>query len=382
MSALHIYAEKPVQKKSADAAFIIALIMLLGLGLVTLYSSSSSYALRVFGDQLYFIKIQLISCGVGLAALIVCAYIDFTFLRKMLPVFVIGCFVLCLLTFIPGIGVERNGARRWIRVPFLSTFQPSELAKIAVIVFLANIFDKKKDRMDEPMVSVFPASVGMFCFIIIIFLQDDFSTAFFVMVISLSVFFMAGIKLYWFIAFCAFSLPIILLFIFTETYRVNRLIAFFKPGYDLHGINYQITAAKKAISAGGFWGEGFGTGLQKVAGIPEVQADFIFAGWAEGMGFFGVILFFALIALFAWRGFHIAFTCKDRFASFTAFGLTVSILFQTLMNCGVVCGALPSTGIPLPFFSSGGSSLLITLIMCGLIINVSKIEKGTEMQYE
>ncbi len=382
MSAISIYAEKPVCKNSADASLIIAIIMLLGLGLVTLYASSSSYALRVFGDSLYFIKRQIISCIIGLAGCIFFSYIDIGFLRRMLPLLVIGTLFLCLLTFLPGIGVERNGARRWIRIPFLSTFQPSELAKIAVILFLANLFDKKQDRMDEAFVSVFPAAVGMFSFILIVFLQDDFSTAFFILLISLSVFFIAGVKLYWFFAFCLFSLPIIVLFIFTESYRVNRLIAFFKPGYDLHGVNYQITAAKRAISAGGFWGEGFGTGLQKVTGIPEVQADFIFAGWVEGMGFFGVILFFALIGLFVWRGFHAAFTCKDRFCSYAAFGLTASILLQTLMNCGVVSGALPSTGIPLPFFSSGGSSLMITLIMCGLIINVSKIEKGTEMLYE
>ncbi len=236
--------------------------------------------------------------------------------------------------------------------------------------------------MDEAVVSVLPAAVGMFSFILIVFLQDDFSTAFFILLISLIIFFMVGVKLYWFFAFCAFSLPIIILFIFTESYRVNRLIAFLKPGFDMHGLNYQITAAKRAISAGGFWGKGFGTGLQKVAGIPEVQADFIFAGWAEGMGFFGILLFFLLVALFVWRGYYIAFSCKDRFCSYMVFGLTSSILIQILMNCGVVCGALPSTGIPLPFFSSGGSSLMVTLIMCGLIINVSKIEKGTEMHYE
>lgn len=382
MSALNISVEKPIKKTAADASFIVAVIMLLGLGLVTLHAASSGYALRVFGDSLYFLKRQLLSCAIGLIGLIVFAFIDMNFFRKYLPVFVIGTLVLCVLTYIPGIGVERNGARRWIQVPFVSTFQPSELAKIAVIVFLANLFDKKKNKMDDASVTVLPAVIGMFSFVLIVFLQDDFSTAFFIMLISLVVFFIAGVKLYWFIAFCLFSLPILFLFIFTEPYRVNRLIAFFNPRYDLHGLNYQITAATKAISAGGFWGEGFGVGLQKVSGIPEVQADFIFAGWAEGMGFVGVILFFLLVILFAWRGFAVALRCQDRFSSYTAFGLTASIVIQTLMNCGVVSGALPSTGIPLPFFSSGGSSVIVTLIMCGLIINVSKFEKVTEMVYE
>ena len=148
MSAISIYAEKPVQKNAADAPLIVSIIILLGLGLVTLYASSSSYALRVFGDSFYFIKRQLISCIVGLIGLFVCSSISLNFIKKMLPVFVIGTFILCLLTFFPGIGVERNGARRWIRIPFISTFQPSELAKIAVVLFLANIFDKKKDRME------------------------------------------------------------------------------------------------------------------------------------------------------------------------------------------------------------------------------------------
>ena len=185
-------------------------------------------------------------------------------------------------------------------------------------------------------------------------------------------FYIAGIKLGWVLGFCVFSLPIVILFIFTESYRVKRLIAFFNPEQYSHGVNYQINASQRAISNGGILGEGFGSGLKKVTGIPEAQADFIFAGWAEAMGFLGVIIFFCLIIYFAFRGYKIAFRCEDKFRSFAVFGIITSIVLQVLLNCGVVCGALPATGIPLPFFSSGGSSLIITLLMCGVVINISK----------
>jgi cell division protein FtsW len=371
-----IFAEKSSSSQSVDTGFVVAVILLLGLGLVTLYASSVSYAVKAFDDSLYFVRRQLISAGIGLFLLILFSIIDLSFVRKLLPVIFIGTIVLCILTFLPFIGVERNGARRWIKVPVLGTFQPSEIAKFSVVLFLANFFAKKHDVLKESGFNIAPAVFGLFFTVLLVFLQDDFSTAFFIMVVGLSLFFIAGIKLGWFLGFCVFSLPIVILFIFTESYRVKRLIAFFNPEQYSHGVNYQINASRRAISAGSFWGEGLGGGLKQVTGIPEVQADFIFAGWAEGMGFLGVIFFFALLIFFAWRGYNIAFRCEDKFRSYTAFGLVTCIILQTLLNCGVVCGALPATGIPLPFFSSGGSSLIVTLLMCGVIINISKFDNN------
>lgn len=371
-----IFAEKSSSSQSVDTGFVVAVILLLGLGLVTLYASSVSYAVKAFDDSLYFVRRQLISAGIGLFLLIFFSIIDLSFVRKLLPVIFIGTIVLCILTFLPFIGVERNGARRWIKVPVLGTFQPSEIAKFSVVLFLANFFAKKHDVLKESGFNIAPAVFGLFFTVLLVFLQDDFSTAFFIMVVGLSLFFIAGIKLGWFLGFCVFSLPIVILFIFTESYRVKRLIAFFNPEQYSHGVNYQINASRRAISAGSFWGEGLGGGLKQVTGIPEVQADFIFAGWAEGMGFLGVIFFFALLIFFAWRGYNIAFRCEDKFRSYTAFGLVTCIILQTLLNCGVVCGALPATGIPLPFFSSGGSSLIVTLLMCGVIINISKFDNN------
>lgn len=381
MKSSIVFAEKSNYSQHADTGFIVSILLLLGLGLVTLYASSVSYASRAFGEPLYFIKRQLLSCGVGIFLLILFSLIDLDFIRKLLPYICIGAFVLCILTFIPGIGVERNGARRWIKMPVLGSFQPSEFVKFTVILFLANLFDKKHSRMDDASVSIVPAIIGLFAYVLIVFLQDDFSTAFFIMLIGLSIFFIAGVKLRWFVGFCVFSIPIVFLFIFTESYRVLRLIAFFNPSEYSHSVNYQINASCRAISAGSIWGEGFASELERIKSVPEAQADFIFAGWTEAMGFIGVILFFVLLGYFAWRGYSIAFKCADKFRGFTAFGIITSIVLQSLINCGVVCGALPSTGIPLPFFSSGGSSLIITLLMCGVVINISNFDNNKVENY-
>lgn len=377
-----VFAQKSYNTHHADPGFVISLILLSGLGLVSLYFSSAGYAMRAFGDELYFVKRQFISFAVGFVFLAVMSVVSFDFLRKLLPYIYIGTLILCLMTFLPYIGVERNNARRWIRFPLIGTFQPSELAKFAVILFLANWFDKHGDKLNDSSFGIWQVVIGLFSVVLIVFLQNDFSTAFFIMVIGLSMLFIAGLKISWFIGFCVFSLPIVILFIFTKTYRVNRLIAFFNPEKYSHGANYQVNAAGRAIASGRFFGDGFGGGIKRIDSVPEAQSDFVFAGWAESMGYLGVILFFALVLYFAYRGFVIAFRCKDKCRSYTAFGIVTSIVLQILLNCGVVVGALPSTGIPLPFFSSGGSSVITTLLMCGVVINISKFDnESMEFSY-
>lgn len=369
-----MFAERPVTQKKNDMGLIVSVIFLLGFGLITLYVSSTSYALRSQGNEFYFLYRQLGYVGVGLVLMITASCLNMEIIRKLLPVFVVISFVLCFLPFIPGLGVERNGARRWFKVPFGGTFQPSELAKLAVILFLANLFDKKSDKLDNPAVSVYPAAFGLFAFVLVVFLQDDFSTAFFILIIGFILFFVSGVYMRWFIAFCVFAVPVALLFVFSEEYRVNRLIAFLLPDYDIHGMNFQLAASCRAITAGGFWGVGFGTGLRYVKNIPEVQADFVFAGWCESMGFFGVLLYFAILFYFGFRVVHIVRRAKNRFEALVAAGCGSSLFLQSLLSCGVVSGALPSTGITLPFFSSGGSAVMVMMLACGLLINVSRKE--------
>ena len=244
------------------------------------------------------------------------------------------------------------------------------------MLYLAHLFAKKHDKLDELAATIIPAVIMTSVFVVFIYLQNDFSTSLIVMILSFVLFFFSGIKLRWFVIFFCLVLPVVLLFVFTEPYRVERIISFLNPSIDPYGGGYQLNMARKAISGGGFWGKGIGGLFRGSVSIPEVQSDFIFAGWAEEMGFFGIMLYFVVLTYFVVRGYKIALSCEDRFRSLLAFGCVSAILIQSLMNCGVVCGLFPSTGIPLPFFSSGGTSLIVSMSFCGLIINVSRWNKG------
>ncbi|MCI1208941.1 MAG: FtsW/RodA/SpoVE family cell cycle protein [Treponema sp.] len=372
-------ADRPVESyRKSDTVFIITVILLWGLGIFTLYAVSGDYAVRVFGNSLYFVKRQLLSSAAGLAGLLLFAFMPIKSIRKLLFILTTGTVLLCLLTFVPGIGVERNGARRWIRIPFFSTFQPSEAVKVVTVLFLANLFDKQARIQNPEERSVLPSVLGLIFFVLIIFGQKDFSTGFFLLIVGILLFFIAGAKLSWLVPFTVLGVPAALLMVLLEPYRVNRFIAFLKPDEFLQGLNYQSFAAKRAISLGGFWGQGVGSGLTRVNSIPEVQADYIFAGWAESMGFIGVLVYMIILCVFAWRAYRIAVRCPDRFSAITVFGFTTLMFLQSLINCAVVCGVLPATGIPLVFFSSGGTSIMFALIMCGFIINASR--SGSERE--
>jgi len=377
----HFVVERPVNSKKTDTGLVISIILLLGFGLVTLYFTSSDYGLRVHSGATHFLKQQMFSVVLGLICMMVMSCINLDMVRKFTLMILLVTIVLNLLPFLPVIGFEKNGGKRWIKI-FSHTFQPSEVAKVVLVFFLANLFDKKKDRINDAATCISQALVVLFALIFIIIKQNDYATSMIILGLGLLIFFIAGVSFKWFGVFLVFSVPVAIIFIFLKTYRVERLIAFLRPEFDIQGINYQVNASKLAISAGGFWGQGMGTGLEKIKSIPEVHADFVFAGWAEAMGFIGIIGYFALLGYFAYKVYKIAISCDDFFRSLLAFGCGTIIVVQSLMNCGVVCGALPSTGIPLPFFSHGGSSMLMTLITCGIIINISKYENASEMIYE
>lgn len=382
MKSFDMFVERPIVTKKADSGLLVSIILFLGLGFVTLFASSQRVGLNLQGDELYFVKRQLIFACVGLVCLVICACLDLRFIRKCTAIVFFVCLGICFLTLIPGIGTDKNGARRWINIPHVGTFQPSEFAKLAVILFLANLFDKKSDRLDDPRVSTYPAIVGLGAFVFVVILQKDFTTALTILLLGLAIFFIAGVYLRWFVLLVILGIPILVLFVFTEEYRVERVLAWLITDYDASGMSYQAKAASRAIQSGGIWGNGMGTGLEWTKYVPEVQSDYIFAGWAEAMGFVGVLIYFLLLGYFCWRCFAAALNNADRFRALLAFGCCFLIVGQSIMNCGVVVGAFPSTGIPLPFFSSGGSSLIVTMSACGLLINVSRYENILELDDE
>jgi len=269
-----------------------------------------------------------------------------------------------------------------LKMPGNFSFQPSELIKFSLVLFLANYFDKQ-EKLDNPEdKNVLPCVIGFVVFILVVFAQKDFSTGVFIAVIGILLFFVSGSKLRWIWPFLIIAIPAVCLMITLEPYRLQRVIGWIRPEEFGSTVNYQSLAAKRAISAGGLWGSGIGTGLVRINSIPEIQADYIFAGWAESMGLVGVIIFFILLGFFAWRGYRTAMICPDRFSAYSAFGCVSIIVLQSLLNTMVVCGLLPSTGIPLPFFSLGGSSIIITLAMCGFVLNASRCEESSEKKFE
>ncbi len=371
MSAYRFDVEKMKSSRPADSILVSAVILLAGVGLVVLYSASSSFSERFFGDAAFFLRKQAIFGVFGLALMLLASTVDIETIRRWVKPITMGTLLLCVLTFVPGIGIAKNGAARWIRFGSFS-YQPSELAKLAIPFYLAHFFAKKEDRLDEVASGVLPPAIitGVFC--LLIYLQNDFSTAAFIAFNALAIFFLAGIKLRHFAVTALVAAPIAFLMIFSKEYRVARLMAFIEPEKDPLGAGYQVHASVMTLVSGGFWGKGLGSGTRKIASVPEVHSDFIFAAFGEEFGFIGVLLLFALFALFAYRGLRSGFRSDDAFKRLLAYGLTTMIASQALLNFAVVVGAVPATGVPLPFFSAGGSSLATTLVMAGLLINVSR----------
>ncbi|MDR2134764.1 MAG: putative lipid II flippase FtsW [Treponema sp.] len=364
-------AEKTANSLRGDHVLISSVFLLVGLGLVTLYSASFAFAERFFGDGLYFIVRQLFLAAAGLVLFFIASWINPELLRKLVKPLTALAAILCVLTFIPGAGVVRNGAARWIRIgPW--TYQPSEMVKLALPVYLAHIFDKKRDCLDSFRSGVLPPVLVTVLFFSLIYLQNNFSTAVFIALNALAVFFLAGVRLRYFFGAAVMFLPLSSLLILTKEHRVRRLISYIRPDWEPQGAGYQVRSSLLTVVSGGFWGKGIGQGTRKIASVPEIQSDFIFSAFAEESGFLGIMLFFLLFSVFAVQAYRGACKNGSGFERLLAAGLVTMIVSQALLNIAVVSGCVPATGIPLPFFSAGGSSLATTLVCAGLVVNVSR----------
>ncbi|MEM5948678.1 putative lipid II flippase FtsW [Spirochaetia bacterium 38H-sp] len=344
-------------------------------GLVFLFSASYYRSELLFGNPYYFFKQQFIRMIIGAVFAFIISKVNFESLTRFLPLLILLNILLLILTFIPGIGVSFWGANRWIIIAGIS-FQPSEFAKFTLVFYLAYILSKKKDAFDEPFTSIIPPAIVIFIFSFLVYLQNDFSTAIFLLFIGAFMLFIAGVPIRYFLYFIVVALPLLLILLFTKEHRVLRLITFLDPSRDPDGTGYQIQVSMRAMSEGGLWGKGIGAGDFKFGILPEAHSDFVFSIFAEEMGFVGVLVVFALFSIFAVRAFSVSINQESFFYRMLGFGSIFTIVLQVLLNISVVSGLLPTTGIPLPFFSAGGSSALITLALCGLIINISKSSEG------
>jgi cell division protein FtsW len=359
--------------RSADTVLLLTLVLLVGTGVTFLFSTGKPpTGSAAFGSPLAdFLREQRMPLMVGFVGIFAAAWVPMSLIRRSIPFLLLGSLVLMLLTLVPGVTKPVNGARRWLFLLGISV-QPSELAKLALVLYLASIFDKKRDRMDDATNTLLPPLLVVLAFVALTYFQNDYSTAGIILLLGLAIFFIAGVSMLHLAMFVTVAVPLAGLLLFSEEHRVRRIVTFLNPLADPTGAGYQVLASQRAFMAGGFWGNGLGQGAGKLGGLPEAQSDFVFAVVGEEMGFIGAVLVLLLFGAFAWRGFWSSAQharSGDSFRYYLGFGITFAIAAQALVNMAMATGLLPTTGIPLPFFSNGGSSLVVSLTMCGLLLN-------------
>jgi len=360
----------PVKSKEIDYILLIIVFCLLGIGLVTILSSSVYVAQTTMGDGLYYVKRQFIYAIIGLIAMVFAIKLKIRNLHTYLRPVIIIIVLLLIATHIPGIGITVRGSTRWVNILGIS-LQPSEFAKIAMVIFTAHI-------LSNPLYHTYNLSKKLITFIpiagvaSIVLLQPDLGTT---LVIALSVFvifFAAGMNYLNVFLLGLVGAAGVLYKSWHTPYQKARLLSFWNPWDDPKGIGYHLVQSLIAIGSGGFWGRGFGQSVQKLFYLPEQHTDFIFAIFAEEFGFIGAFVFLVLFTVFAQRGFTIAYKSKDAFTKLLCAGITTLICGQAILNVAVVTGSIPTTGVPLPFMSYGGSYLIVTLFSVGLLLNASK----------
>jgi cell division protein FtsW len=358
-------------RPTADRLLLLVTLALVGLGIVMIYSASAIRAQERFGDPSFFLKKQLVYAVLGLLAMAWAAGRDLKTFQRVTPILLLGSLFLLLLVLVPYVGIRINGARRWIRFFGLS-FQPAEFAKLAAILFLASYFARRQDRLDSYLDGFVPPLLVTGILAGLIILQPNFGTAAILMGVAAVMFFIGGARLAHLMATGAAALPVLLVLILQSSHGRTRLLALVDPGRVSAKATYQAIQSSYALGPGGLLGRGLGDSMQKLFFLPEPHTDFIFAIVGEEMGFLGCMLVLLLFGLFLWRGTRAAVRAQDRYASYLAMGVTGLVVGQAALNMAVVSGLLPTTGVPLPFVSFGGSSLTIMLFGVGVLLNVSR----------
>lgn len=364
------YLKKPA--RPVDGMLLTVLLLLLMGGILILFSATYYQALHK-GDPLLEVKRQLIGIGLGTVLLVVTSRIPYTFWRT--PVVVVtglaASLVLLVLVIIPGVGVYLNGSRRWLNIAGLS-FQPSELAKIASVLYLASALSYRGKQLDRLFTGVIPLLIVPGLFFLLILEQPNLSTAGSIMIAAVLMLLIAGVRWRHLSLLGVCGLCVGAVYAWIEPYRRERLLSFRDPFAQMSDEGYQLAQSLIAIGSGGLFGRGLGQGRQKFSYLPYPESDFIFAIVGEDFGLLGCTVVILLFVAFAFAGMRIAVNCPDRYGSLLAAGLTAMITLQAALNIAVVIGAMPTTGLPLPFFSAGGTSVSLLMASAGIILNVSR----------
>lgn len=358
-------------RNPVDYTLVITILLLLAIGLVMVLSASSPTALSESGNSYKYFLRQLIFAGAGLVAMVVISKIDYRFYQKFYKH--AWWISLILLVMVIAVGREVNEAKRWIYITESLSFQPSEIVKFLMIIFYAGILVKNKNELNKYVKGFIKHMCLLAPIIALLLLQPHFSASIVIIGISATMMVVAGCKLWHFIATgLTIGIPGIIGLIIIEPYRLTRVTTFMNPWKDATGTGWQVIQSLYAIGSGGLFGAGLGESKQKYLYIPEPHNDFIFSVLAEEIGFIGCAVVIVLFAIFIWRGILIAMRSPDMFGSLVATGITALIAIQVIINIAVVTSSMPATGMPLPFFSYGGTALFILLCEMGVLLNISR----------
>jgi cell division protein FtsW len=385
-------AEAHANNRSGDSSqgrvfgpdpFLLAVVLvILAAGIVMVTSASFIIASGKFGDGFFFTKKQGLAMAIGLATMYLFSLIDPSFWKRVgSPLLALGV-VLLVLVFIPGVGVEMGGSNRWIRLPLGYYLQPSEFVKYALIIFLAKSLAKKGDSIKEFAIGFVPHVLIMGVVVLLILYEPDFGTAVIITAVGFLMLFVAGVRLQHLLGSLILCLPCVYYFAVNVPYRKLRVMSFLDPWADPLNSGWHIIQSAIAFACGGYWGVGIGKGLSKLYYLPQPHSDFIFAVVGEELGLVGVLLLIVLFYILVCRGLVVAIRSTDKFHKFLAFGITCLIGLQAMVNMAVAMGLLPTKGLPLPFVSLGGTSLIMNLAGLGILMAITRAAQGASREVQ
>ncbi len=358
-------------KKHFDLVLAISVILLVIIGLLMIYSASYIWADYKFHDSLHYLKYQAVFVSIGITLMLIVSKIDYHLYEKYSNKILLFCLLLLILVLVPGIGIIRNGSRSWFGIgPF--GIQPSEAAKLGLIIFTSKYLSRSEKEIKSLTKGIIPILTITLLFFGLIMLQPDLGTGMILVISIISLLFIAGLNIRFFIISGIIGLIGVVGLILIAPYRLNRITSFIDPWSDSLGTGFQIIQSLYAIGPEGLLGTGYLNSIQKHFYLPEPQTDFIFSIIAEEFGILGTIVIVILFGIILYRGIRISNKQTNTFAKYLSFGMTFQILFQAILNLSVVIGLIPVTGVTLPFLSYGGSSLLVSMVSIGIILNISK----------
>lgn len=346
-------------------------MMLICVGMVMIYSASGIYALSQYKDGMFFLKRHLLFVFLGVLATFFVMSFDYRRLKRWARPLLWASFLLLLLVLVPGIGREVSGARRWFRFKFIS-FQPSSLACIAMIIYLADFIERKGNFIRTIRWGLAPAMAVLGCLSMLILVEPDLGTTIAICSVVFIMLYVSGVRLTYLGTLILSSIPALYLLIFSVPYRRMRILAFLNPWADPKGSGFQVIQSQVALGSGGIFGVGLGHSQQKLFYLPAAHTDFIFSIIGEELGLLGTIGVIALFVFFIKQGLAIVKHAPDKFGYFLSLGLVLLISLKAMVNIGVSCGVLPTKGLPLPFISYGGSSFMFDMVSVGLLMNVAR----------